>query len=95
MAVKSGILFSKSTLRLYKQNLILKFMATKTNEPRLTQKQICNQLTSSDSTIKRFRDVIQMDGPYKRNENKKKKNQPNTTITQTQSQKSNENKKKY
>ena len=31
-------------------------MKTKSNDPRLTHKQICHQLGFSDSTIKRYRD---------------------------------------
>ena len=35
-------------------------------EPRLNQKQVCNQLGVSDSTIKRYRDEIHMNRPHKR-----------------------------
>ena len=66
MAAKSDALNSNSILRLYKQNMMLKFMEIKSNEPRLTQKQICNQLGNSDSTIKRYREGISMDSPCKR-----------------------------
>jgi len=90
MAVKSENLNSNSILRLYKQNMMLKFMEIKSNEPRLTQKQICKQLGKSDSTIKRFRDDISMDSPYKRNKYRTKNNKSNTTITQPQSQTRNE-----
>ena len=93
MATKSENLNSNSKLRLYKQNMMLKFMEIKSNEPKLTQKQISNQLGFSDSTIKRFRDDIQMDSPYKRNKYRKKNNKPNTTITETQTHKPNENNK--
>ena len=85
MTVKSENLYSNSILRLYKQNLMLKVMEIKSNEPRLTQKQICNQLGYSDSTIKRFRDDIQMDSPYKRTKYRKK--------TQSQAQTTNESPK--
>ena len=44
MAVKSENLNSNSILRLLKQNMTLKFMEIKSNEPKLTQKQICDQL---------------------------------------------------
>ena len=81
MATKSENLNSNSILRLFKQNMMLKFMEIKSNEPKLTQRQICNQLGYSDSTIKRFRHDIQMDSPYKRNKYRKKNNKPNTTIT--------------
>ena len=42
MATKSQVLNSNSISRLYKQNMMLKFMEIKSNEPNLTQKQICN-----------------------------------------------------
>ena len=68
--------------RLYKINKMLDFMEIRSNNPRLTQKQICNQLGFSDSTIKRYRDDINMDSPYNRNNNKKKKPKqlPDTKI---------------
>ena len=55
-------------------------METKSNEPKLTQKQICIQLGYSDSTIKRYTDDIQMDSPYKRNKYRKKNNKSNETL---------------
>ena len=72
LAVKSENLNSNSKSRLYKQNMMLKFMEKKSNEPKLTQKQICNQLGHSDSTIKRFREDNIMNSPYKRNKYRKK-----------------------
>ena len=67
-------------------------MEIKSNEPRLTQKQICNQLGYSDITIKRYRDDINMDIPYIRNKYKKRttKRKP-STITEKHSK--NENSK--
>ena len=70
--------------------MMLKFMEKSLNEPRLTQKQNCNPLGYSDSTIKRFRDNNQMDSPNKRNKNRKTKNKPNTTISQPQSHTTND-----
>ena len=46
----------------------------------MTQKQICNQLGFSDSTIKRYRNDINMDSPYRINNNKKKKQSPDTKM---------------
>ena len=68
--------------RLYKINKMLDFMEIRSNNPRLTQKQFCNQVGFSDSTIKRYRDDINMDSPYNRNNNKKKKPKqlPDTKI---------------
>ena len=40
MAVKSENLNSNSILRLYKQNMVLKIMEIKSNEPILTQNKI-------------------------------------------------------
>ena len=64
-------------------------MEIKSNEPRLTQKEISRQLGFSDSTIKRYRDDINMDSPY----NRKKYNRKNTKITETQTHKTKENTK--
>ena len=66
--------------RLYKVNLMLNFMEIRSNNPKMTQKQICNQLGFSDSTIKRYRDDIQMDSPYNRYNYKKKKSKKSPDI---------------
>ena len=81
--------------RLYKLNLMCKFMVKKSNEPRLTQKQNCNQLGFSDSSNKRYRDDIQMNSPYNRNNQKKRfsKRKANTNITSTQDLTTNESSK--
>ena len=52
--------------------MMLKFMEIKANEPRLTEKLVCNYLGSSDSTIERYRDETSTDSPYKRNKYRKK-----------------------
>ena len=91
MAVKSENVTSNSILRLYKQNMMLKFKEVKSNEPRLTQKENSKQLGFSDSTVKRFRDDIQMDSPFKRDTVRKKNEKSNTTITETQTHKPIEN----
>jgi len=52
MAVKSEKFNSNSISRLYKQNMMLKFMDIKPNEGKLTQKQNSNKLGFSDSTTK-------------------------------------------
>ena len=80
---KSETIDPNSVNRLYKINKMLDFMEIRSNNPRLTQKQICNQLGFSDSTIKRYRDDINMDSPYNRNNYKKKKpKQPLDTKTE-------------
>ena len=73
--------------------MMRKFMEKKSNEPRLTQKQICNQLGYSDSTIKRYRDDISMDSPFQRNKFRKKVIKPNTTIKHRQYHSTNGNTK--
>ena len=90
MAVKSENLNSNSLIRLNEQNMMLDFMEIKSNEPRLTQKQNCNQLGYSDGTNNRYRDDISMDSPYKRNKNRKK----NTSKLQFQTHTTNETPKK-
>ena len=93
VAVNSENLKSNSMLILYKQNMMLKCMEMKSNEPKLTQKQICNQLGYSYSTNKRFRDDISMESPYKR-KTYRKKNTPKTQAqTHTTSEKPKINKK--
>ena len=66
MAAKSEALIFYSVLRLYKQNLMFKVKRIKSNETKLTQEVISKQLRFSDSTIKRYRDDIQMDSPINR-----------------------------
>ena len=75
--------------------MMLKFMEIKTNEPNLTQKQISSQLGYSDSTIKLYRDDIQVDSPYKRNKYRKRNNKSNTTITETHTTNGNSKTNKY
>ena len=71
--------------RVYKLDRCCDFREEKYNSPKLTQKEICKKIGFSDSTIKRYRDDIQMDSPYRRNNNKKKtNNKSNTSISQTQ-----------
>ena len=62
---ETGNLDSKLISRQYKLNFLCKFMQMKSNEPRITQKQICNQLGFSDSTIKRYRNDKNMLSPYR------------------------------
>ena len=77
---KSELIDPNSINRLYKINKMLDFMEIRSNNPRMTQKQICNQLGTSDSTIKRYRN-INMDSPYNRNNYKKKKIKKTPDIT--------------
>ena len=43
MAPKSETIYSSSKLRLYEQNMMLKFIEINSNEPKLTHKQISKQ----------------------------------------------------
>ena len=51
--------------RYYKPDKMAEFMKTKSNNPKMTQKEICNQVGLSDRTISRFRKNIDMISPYK------------------------------
>ena len=57
-----------------------KFMEIKSNNPKLTQKEISKQLGFSYNTIKGYRDYIHMNSPYNRNNYKKRatKQKPTT-----------------
>ena len=78
---KSESIDPNSINRLYKINKTLDFMEIRSNNPRMTPKQICNHLGTSDSTIKRYRNDINMDSPYNRKNNKKKKPKKSPDIT--------------
>ena len=78
---KSETIDPNSINRLYKINTMLDFMEIRSNNRRMTQKEICNQLGFSDSTIKRYRNDINMDSPYSRNKYKKKTTKKTPDIT--------------
>ena len=59
---------------------MLKFMEIKSHELKITQKQFSKLLEVPDSTIKRYRDDIYMNSPYKR----KKITKKNTTNTKSE-----------
>ena len=84
---KSESIDPNSVNRLYKINKMLDFIEIRSNNPRMTQKQICNQLGTSDSTIKRYRNDINMDSPYNRNNYKRKKSKKSPDITIDESSK--------
>ena len=58
--------------RTFKLDRCCDFMEEKYNNLKLTQKEICNQLGFTDRTIRRYRDDIKMDSPYRINHHKKK-----------------------
>ena len=80
---KAQTLDANSINRIYKINMMLNFMEIRSNNPRMTQNQICKQLGTSDSTIKRYRDDIKTDSPYNRNNHKKRKPKKETDESPT------------
>ena len=62
---KTGNLDANLILRQYKLDIMARFMEMKSNNPKLTQKQICKELGFSDSTVKRYRNDIKMPSPYR------------------------------
>ena len=64
----------------YKLKLMNDFMNIKYQNPKMTQLQISSQLNMSPSTIKRYRNDINMLSPYTINPNNVKKQQKKTKI---------------
>ena len=71
--IKSRSIEPSDIIRTFKLDRCCDFMEEKYNNPKLTQKEICNQLGCSDRVIRRYRNDIKMDSPYRNNNNKKKK----------------------
>ena len=71
--IKSRSIEPTDIIRTFKLDRCFDFMEEKHNNPNLTQKEICKQLGVTDRTIRRYRDDIKMDSPYRINNNKKKK----------------------
>ena len=71
--IKSRSIEPSDIIRTFKLDRCCDFMEEKYNNPNLTQKEICKQLGVTDRTIRRYRDDIKMDSPYRINNNKKKK----------------------
>ena len=88
--IKSQSIEPKNSIRTYKPDRCCDLMEAKFNNPKITQKEICKQLGFSDSNIKRYRDDIKMDSPYRRNNHKKKtpKQKP-STVTEDHSKNEN------
>ena len=90
--IKSRSIEPSDIIRTFKLDRCCDFMEEKYNNPRLTQKEICNHLGVTDRTIRRFRNDIQMESPYRNNNNKKKK--PKKSLdTKTENISKNENNK--
>ena len=79
--IKSRSIEPSDIIRTFKIDRCCDFMEEKYNNPKLTQKEICNHLRFTDRTIRRYRDDFKTDSPYRINNNKKKntKRLPNTT----------------
>ena len=79
--LKSRSIEPSDIIRTFKLDRCCDFMEEKYNNPKLTQKQICNQLGFTDRFIRRYRDDIKMDSPYRINNHKKtlKQKPPNVT----------------
>ena len=88
--LKSRSIEPSDIIRTFKLDRCCDFMEEKYNNPKLTQKQICNQLGFTDRTIRRYRDDIKMDSPYRTNNHKKKSpKQKPSTVTEVQSKNEN------
>ena len=79
--IQSRSIEPSDIIRTFKLDRCCDFMEEKYNYPRLTQKEICNRLQFTDRTVRRYRDDIKMDSPYRINNNKKKPKQPSDTKT--------------
>ena len=88
--LKSRSIEPSDIIRTFKLDRCCDFMEEKYNNPKLTQKEICNRLQFSDRTIRRYRDVIKMDSPYRIINNKKKtpKQKPSTVTEKNENTKS-------
>ena len=88
--LKSRTIKPSDIIRTFKLDRCCDFMEEKYNNPKLTQKEICNQLGVTDRTIRRYRDEIKMDSPYRINNNKKKTpKQKTSTVTKDHSKNEN------
>ena len=63
--IKSRSIEPSDIIRTLKQDRCCDCMEEKYKNPKLTQKEICNHLGFTDRTIRRYRDDIKMDSPYR------------------------------
>ena len=91
--IKSRSIEPSDLIRTFKLDRCCDFMEEKYNNPKITQKEICNQLGVTVRTIRRYRDDIKMDSPYRINNNKKKKPNQSPDIKTENISKSVTNKK--
>ena len=84
--IKSRSTEPSDIIRTFKLDRCCDFMEEKYNNPKLTQKEICNQLGVTDRTFRRYRDDIKMDSPYRINNlQKKTPKQKPSTVTEDDS----------
>ena len=96
--IKSRSIEPTDIIRTFKLDRCCDFMEAKYDNSKLTQKQICNQLGITDRSIRRYRDDIKMDSPYRssKSKNKKPKQTPinsNNDDTRSVSEEENRNKR--
>ena len=70
--LKSRSIEPSDLIRTFKLDRCCNFMEEKYKNPKLTQKQICNQLGFTDRTFRRYRGDIKKDSPYRINNHKTK-----------------------
>ena len=72
---KSSTMDPNMLTKYYRLKLMNDFMNIKYQNPKMTQSEISSQLDMSSSTIKRYRNDINMFSPYRINSNNVKKQQ--------------------
>ena len=77
---KNSSMDPNTLTKYYKLKLMNDFMNIKYQNPKMTQSEISSQLNMSSSTIKRYRNDINMISPYRNNPKNVKKQQKKTKI---------------
>ena len=77
---KNSTLDPNMLTKFYKLKLMNDFMNNKNQNPKMTQSEMSSQLNMSSSTIKRYRNDINMFSPYRFNSNNVKKQQKKAKI---------------
>ena len=77
---KNSSMDPNTLTKYYKLKLMNDFMNIKYQNPKMTQSEISSQLNMSSSTIKRYRNDINMISPYRNNPRNVKKQQKKTKI---------------
>ena len=77
---KNSLMDPNTLTKYYKLKLMNDFMNIKYQNPKMTQSEISSQLNMSSSTIKRYRNDINMLSPYRINPNNTKKRSKKAKI---------------